>query len=302
MLNNIDLNRLRTITAVFNKRSVAAAASELNVTSSAVSQSIRLLEKELKTQLFLRIGKRLEPTPFVTELCLAVNQFLGQLDHVLEGDQIKAISGKVKLGAPSLFGSGALMKQIGRLRKRHPSIQIQAVLGDTKRLLFDLLEGRLDFAFLDSGKYPVSTKDLLLQPVVTEELILCCSKSFYKEHVDSDHSYKHLSGLEHIPYHDSSEAIYKWYMHHFGKAPKLNPYLMVDHPIAILNAICDDLGLGVVPASTVENRKEIVVISTRKRPLVSQIVLAEVKGKVYSRAQRIIVNGLRSALEADWIR
>jgi len=53
---------LRALEAASRHRSFSSAARELNVTHSAVSQSIRRLEAELGTTLFERKGSAMEPS------------------------------------------------------------------------------------------------------------------------------------------------------------------------------------------------------------------------------------------------
>ncbi len=53
---------LRALEAACRHRSYTAAAAELNVTHSAVSQSVRRLEEEVGTKLFHRRGSSMEPT------------------------------------------------------------------------------------------------------------------------------------------------------------------------------------------------------------------------------------------------
>jgi DNA-binding transcriptional LysR family regulator len=62
---------LRALEAASRHRSYTWAARELQVTHSAVSQSIRRLETELGTRLFERHGSGMEPSPAALELAQA---------------------------------------------------------------------------------------------------------------------------------------------------------------------------------------------------------------------------------------
>src|SRR5688572_2807596 len=70
-----DLNRLRVFLAVHETKSVLGAARMLGVTPSAVSQSVKRLERELEFRLFQRVGNRLQPTDEAHELALVVEPF-----------------------------------------------------------------------------------------------------------------------------------------------------------------------------------------------------------------------------------
>lgn len=62
---------LRTLEAACRHRSYTAAAAELQVTHSAVSQAIRRLEEELGAKLFYRRGSFMEPAPSTAILARA---------------------------------------------------------------------------------------------------------------------------------------------------------------------------------------------------------------------------------------
>ncbi|MFV0359432.1 LysR family transcriptional regulator [Tropicimonas sp.] len=62
MLKEVNLNGMRYFEAVARLGQVARAAEELQVTTSAVSQQIRLLEQQFGVKLFRRHNRRLVPT------------------------------------------------------------------------------------------------------------------------------------------------------------------------------------------------------------------------------------------------
>ncbi|CCV12288.1 hypothetical protein MESS4_380062 [Mesorhizobium sp. STM 4661] len=66
MLNRVHLNGLRAVETVARLGSLAAAAGELNVSVSAVSQQIKRTEKQLGQALFERTASGLVPTEFGT--------------------------------------------------------------------------------------------------------------------------------------------------------------------------------------------------------------------------------------------
>lgn len=65
---------LRTLEAASRLRSYTAAAAELQVTHSAVSQAIRRLEEELGAKLFYRRGSFMEPAPSTLILARAYHE------------------------------------------------------------------------------------------------------------------------------------------------------------------------------------------------------------------------------------
>ncbi len=73
----MDLNLLSTFIKVYQEQSYTKAAIILNISQAAVSQRIKLLEKNLNTQLFIRKGRSIEATAhahyMITKLAPAEN-------------------------------------------------------------------------------------------------------------------------------------------------------------------------------------------------------------------------------------
>ena len=102
-----DFNRLRVFFHVHRAGSVSAAAAELHVTQSAVSQSLAKLEDELGVQLFVRRHRRLVPTPAAATLDGVVTPFVEALHEGLaQIHQARyVLSGQLRIGAPVEFGA-----------------------------------------------------------------------------------------------------------------------------------------------------------------------------------------------------
>ena len=59
----LDIRHLKLLVAITEERSVTRAGERLHLTQSALSHQLRDLEERLGTQLFLRLNKRMLPTP-----------------------------------------------------------------------------------------------------------------------------------------------------------------------------------------------------------------------------------------------
>ena len=83
-----DFNRLRVFYHIYRRKSAAAAAKDLHVTQSAVSQHLQKLETEIKTRLFTRVHNRLVPTSAGVTLFGILEPFVRELEngmrHILE--------------------------------------------------------------------------------------------------------------------------------------------------------------------------------------------------------------------------
>ena len=79
-MSRIPLHVLPTFRAVARLQNLRAAAEEMSVTHSAVSQQVRLLEEQLGFQLFDRRGRRIVLNPAGAALLRSVEPALAQID------------------------------------------------------------------------------------------------------------------------------------------------------------------------------------------------------------------------------
>ena len=82
-LHRIDLNLLVTFEALMEESTLAAAAERLSVTPSAVSHSLARLRTQLNDPLLVRVGGRMQPSPYALELIEDVRPVLRGLRRML---------------------------------------------------------------------------------------------------------------------------------------------------------------------------------------------------------------------------
>lgn len=84
ILRNIDLNLLTIFEAVYVHKGIVNAAKILNITPSAISQSINKLRALFPDPLFIRKGQGVTPTAYATHLHQYISRgmeaFLSALD------------------------------------------------------------------------------------------------------------------------------------------------------------------------------------------------------------------------------
>lgn len=123
----LPLQTLPAFRAVARLANLRAAAEQLHLTHSAVSQQIKLLEAQIGFALFDRRGRRVVINAAGAALLRAVEPALGQLDDGLRaaaaaaGDQAQ----RIRLTLLSSFAQRWLLPRMGRWRERHPDIGIE---------------------------------------------------------------------------------------------------------------------------------------------------------------------------------
>lgn len=87
-LPDADLNLLKVFAAVYHHGQVTAAAQQLDMTPSAVSNAIARLRKHCGDKLFVRTQRGVVPTPYASKLSPIVLDALKTLQAALRKDQV----------------------------------------------------------------------------------------------------------------------------------------------------------------------------------------------------------------------
>ena len=298
-LNDLDLNKLKAFAAAFRGQSVKAAAAELHVTPSAVSQALKALESNVSSKLFVRCPNKLIPTEDGKLLFRKVSPFLADMESFLTNGyrDKKEPVGILRVGAPVEFGSHVVLDQIVAFRKRHPKVSFNMIHGVPVKILAALLNGDLDIAFVDDGPYWDTFQSVVAtEPLFEEDLELVCSDDIYQQSFLSVPDYKKLITLPHITYLESGAAVKMWYKHHFGKAPaQLKTSFVSENVQAIIRACQSSLGLAMIPDHLASPDIELGILRkiSIEPALTNRILLARLKDKVPNLAERLFVDQFR---------
>ncbi len=303
-----DFNRLKVFYWIYSKKGVAAAARELNVTQSAVSQHLMKLETEMKTQLFTRLHKKLVPTYAGKRLFQIMEPFVSDLERGI-GEITKARKGPfglLRIGAPVEFGNRYLTGVFASFRNTYPDVGFHLKLGHPT-LLFPLLtEGELDFTFADifnkKGEFTRENAIYSIEPVINEELTLVCSDTYYQKHINKNHTYENLIKNDFLSYQQHAPAIKSWFKHHFNKSSsQLKVILTVESVQGIIAGLKNHMGLGIIPSHLVReeiDRGEIIHITTSKKEIMSRISIVQLQDKVPNLTEKTFLNHFKKAIKS----
>ncbi|WP_119169162.1 LysR substrate-binding domain-containing protein [Algihabitans albus] len=148
MRYDVDPVLLRTLIAVVDHGGATAAARQLSLTQSAVSQHLRKLEGHLACKLFERQGRRLMLTA-TGEVALGYARGILRMQ-----DEMKArldrppVVGTVRLGTPDLYAAYLLPSVLGEFGRAFPEVQIELRCRLSHVLLDDLGRGEIDIALV----------------------------------------------------------------------------------------------------------------------------------------------------------
>ena len=306
-----DLNRLRVFYYIYSRKSIVAAAGELHITPSAVSQNLQKLEGEIKTTLFTRLHKRLVPTMAAERLFALIAPFMEGLASGM-GDIRQAQqspSGPIRIGAPPEFGRLYFPGIFASYRRVYPDVVFFLKLGDPAILLSMVSSGDLDLAFVDM--FPVGAQfsdtftPFAIEPIIEEEVVLACSRGYYDAMVKNTHTFEHLSVLAFMEYQPQAVVVKNWFRHHFGRAPsRLNAVMTVDSIQAVIAGVRHHLGLGVIASHMAWEeiaKGAIVPIPTDKAAVINKISLVQLQDKVPTLCERTFLAHFRKEMQVSGV-
>ena len=159
-----------TLDAVLRGGSLAAAASETNLTASAVSMQMKQIEAYLGQPLFDRSGHAIRPTPLAHEVAAAMRQGMQHLQS-LRRRSVVAIEGVVRLGIIESMMPMLLPGALSELRARYPRLELRATRGRSIGLTDAVKSGELDAAVVAEPEGGGSVR-LNWRPLVRSEMRL----------------------------------------------------------------------------------------------------------------------------------
>ncbi len=168
----MELRHLRYFRAVAELGSFSAAARQLHVAQSSVSEQVADLEAELGGALLSRSGRKIGLTPMGAVFLEEARKTLGAAERAVEVTQssMRGESGTLSIGF-FLWGAGGFFPRIIReYRRRHPGIRLSLLEMHANDQVQALKEGRLDVGLTrppDASAARVLDSELLLRdPVV----------------------------------------------------------------------------------------------------------------------------------------
>ena len=298
LLDRINLNHVRVFSVVYRSRSMTAAAAELHLTQSGVSQHIRALEEVLGKKLFDRVKQRLIPTAAAELFHARSERGLGEIEaglRDLAGDT-PGVRGVVRVGIPLAFGHDVVVPLVGKLQLQFPEVKVKLEVGLGPRLNDLILQGALDFAFVDDL---ITDKRVLLERVYNEDLELCVSQDVLKKRKGHQgQGRKFFEELEFVDYEPGEPLLRKWFQHHFAhKGMNLSVRAYVEDAYCVSQLILSGVGAGILPGalvqSLVKGGRRIHVFPGRGKSLKSGISIASIRERSYSQAARVALEFLK---------
>ena len=239
------LNALRAFEAAARHSSVTAAAEELHVSHSAVSQQVMLLEQHFGQKLFERKGRRITPTPAAQAF---LNDLRSAFDLIAVGSQqLAARSQGVRLSVnttPS-FALRWLIPKTSDFQLANPAIHVTVETSEKDGI--DHLDQPYDVII---RRFPMERRGYGCFPLVDDISTVLASPAFLEQH-----PIKTVEDLRPLPLlHMKSrpEAWRRWFAQHGNRDSDVIAGPSLDHFCLTLQSAISGLGVALGPLCMVE--------------------------------------------------
>ncbi|WP_415919063.1 LysR family transcriptional regulator [Tateyamaria sp. SN6-1] len=151
-LSRLDLNLLVTFEALMTEGSVAKAAERLNKTPSAVSHALARLREQVGDPLMVKVGGKMQPSPFAESLIEDVRPILRSIQRVITPPKPfdPATSTRTfRIAVPAI--TSLIAEVFSRINKEAPGVSLEWVnLGPD--LYTSVADEQIDLALLGADK------------------------------------------------------------------------------------------------------------------------------------------------------
>jgi DNA-binding transcriptional LysR family regulator len=284
---HITLRHLRIFEAVARQGSISRAASELHLTQPAVSMQVKQLEDQIGLALIEQIGKRMCLTEAGQELRGRAARIATEMSELSAAmDQFRGLERGVLRLAIVSTASYFLPEIIAGFSQLHPGVRISLQVVNREAVLAALADNRADLAI--AGQ-PPSSADVVARHFMDNPLVVTASPSHPR------------AAAKHIPLQDLAQETLVLREPGSGTRATVERYLC-EHGIAyrpgcelssneaVKQAVKAGLGLGIVPAQTIElelQLNRLVVLPVEGFPLVRKWFILHRSDKRLSSAAEV---------------
>ena len=170
-----DLNRLRLFRELARLQTMTAVAAKLNLTSSAVSQQLAILEEEAGAHLLERIGRQVRLTPEGLRLLHHAEEILQTVEDCERAWQAtdSEANSRLDIACFASFAKARLVPALKRIRAHSKTLEVVVHEMETPDAIDAVRNGRCHIAVVfeynlvpRSNDHGLAVHDLLEEPVL----------------------------------------------------------------------------------------------------------------------------------------
>ncbi len=167
----MTFEQLRIFVEVAERQHVTQAARALNIAQSAASHAIAALETRYDTQLFHRIGRRIELSEAGRTLLVEARAILGQVERaeLALSEFNDLLRGTLRVEASQTIAGYWLPARLAAFRRSCSGIALHMGVGNTQQVAEAVLTGAAELGFVEDE---LDHPHLVCHPVAADRLIV----------------------------------------------------------------------------------------------------------------------------------
>ncbi len=239
-----DLNLLRTFLAVYRTGSFTAAAPRLGLSQPTVTAQIRALEQQTGRELFTRLPRGAQPTPYAHELA---GQAAGPLDALAALAETGAVAAPVRLAGPSELLCVRVLPALAPLTA--DGVRLRVAQGLPEPLLEEMRSGRHDLVIATRRPRGRALESV---PLADEEYVLVAAPAWagrLPPRTGGDGLCAALREVPLVAYAEDLPIVRRYWRTVFGRPLGARPAVTVPNLYAVLSAVNAGAGYSVLPRS-----------------------------------------------------
>ena len=243
-----ELAELSAFATVAEERSFTRAATRLAISQSALSHTVRGLEKRLGLQLLARTTRSVSPTAAGTALLQELAPALERIERAVAEarKQKENPAGRIRLIMPRTATQMVILPKLAQFNRAYPEIILEITSSNDP---IDLVAGEYD-AGVQLGEF--IQKDMIAVRVTKEMRLAVVGSPAYFQSNPIPRRPQDLKDHSCIGFRFSN-SLYRWEFEKGRKALTVSPQgpASFDDPDLVIQAVLDGLGIGTSMEATI---------------------------------------------------
>lgn len=242
-----DLAELSAFAVVSEERSFTRAAARLGISQSALSHSMRGLEKRLGLQLLARTTRSVSPTAAGTALLRDLAPALERIERAVAETrkQRETPSGRIRIIIPRTATQMVILPKLALFTRSYPEIVLEVTSSNDP---VDLVAGEYD-AGVQLGEF--IQRDMIAVRVTKEMRLAVVGAPAYFESNTIPRHPQELKDHSCIGFRFTN-GLYRWEFEKGRRALTVSPLgpVSFDDPDLVIQAVLDGVGIGTAMEDT----------------------------------------------------